>query len=552
MIRNEDNEEPQSNYSKLEEHPDGASVTSTDPGKEVNGDPSVSQLQQISTDSEKSPLHLREDTFSSPCAGDGLKILIISGITFSVAVTIALVLHIILGPKQVSPHGAVSCSNAQCSQVGIDILKKEGHAVDAAIATAICLGVARAESSGIGGGGFMLVKSKQTMEAIDFRETAPADATEDMFTADPSLAEKGGLSIAVPGELKGLYTAWKKYGKLEWEELFTPAIDLAVKGFTVTKHAEEAVEKTYEDMTEGLKSIYAPNGVKVKEGETLTRPDLGKTLTLISKNEIDEFYNGNLTDNIIYTIQASGGIMSRDDLQNYEAVSKTPLESTYNGYIVNTVPVPSGGPAFMSIINILEGYNFTDSDRNKPLTYHRMVEAFKYAFAQEAELGDPDYVDNATDLQNIMMSKSAAQELRNMINDDKTYPPKHYGPYFPASAHGTSHVSVIDNEDNMVSVTLSVNDLFGSKVITPDGILLNNEMRDFSWPDKEGDVVGSGLIQSKANFIAGGKRPRSSMTPVIVYNEGTHACPGLPLAVSMAAELSLVLWKFSSIYCPWE
>ncbi|XP_077989784.1 glutathione hydrolase 1 proenzyme-like [Glandiceps talaboti] len=479
-------------------------------------------------ESEKSPLHLRNSgsEHSSPCGGgDGLKIIIISSITLSVAVTVALALDVVFGPHQVEPHGAVSCNVQLCSQIGVDTLKKGGHAVDAAIATMLCIGLVNAESSGIGGGGFMLIKSGHSFDSIVFRETAPAASTQNMYKNDINLSLKGGLAVAVPGELKGMEMAHNTYGKLPWEDLFKPTIKLAENGFPVYRHTVEAVEQKYDNLTAALKDIYVPNGVKVKKGDKIKRPDLANTLTLISQQGSDVFYNGSITDNIIDTVRAAGGIITKEDFRTYKVITDTALETSYNDFSVHTVPAPSGGPVFLSIISILENYNFTKNDKDDPLTYHRIIEAFKYAYAQKTRLGDPLYVDDVKDLQNSMFSKAAALEIRNKINDNTTYPPDHYGPFFPQSDHGTSHVSVIDNEDNMVSVTTSINTKFGSTVMTPDGILLNNEMNDFNWPGKYKDYQDAGIPVSTANYIKGGKRPQSSSAPVIAYDKSEPCQP---------------------------
>ncbi|XP_077990391.1 scoloptoxin SSD14-like [Glandiceps talaboti] len=477
-------------------------------------------------DGETSPLTVEE--YIKPSIEQkekGLKVIIISSVVFAISVTTALIIHICVGPSQLEPHGAVSCGVEQCSVIGAETLHRGGHAVDAAIATLLCMGVVNAQSSGIGGGGFMIVKDKRSVQAIDFRETAPSRATEDMYSENATLADIGGLSVAVPGELRGMEMAWKHYGKLPWSDLFQPAIDLARHGFKVTSHTVECVAGAGARMAQSskLRDIYMPGGVPVKEGDTLKRLDLAEVLQVIATHSVEAFYNGNLTNDIITAVNQAGGILTKEDLKKYTPKFKPVLQTSYHEHTVYTVPEPSGGAIFLSIANILEGYNLTADVQDNPLTYHRMIEAFKYAYAQRTQLGDPDFVENVGNLTKIMISKYTAAEIRDKINDNKTYAPYHYGPFFPSLSHGTAHVSVIDTSGNMVAVTSTVNERFGSGVVTESGILLNDEMADFDWPNKHPNV--STLTSSKSNYIQPGKRPQSSTVPLIAVHESQPCNP---------------------------
>ncbi|XP_077999173.1 glutathione hydrolase 1 proenzyme-like [Glandiceps talaboti] len=432
-----------------------------------------------------------------------------------IAIAVIVIVTLSLLHNVHEEHGAVTSGAKQCSEIGADILRKGGHAVDAAVSTVLCLGVVNAQSSGIGGGGFMLIKNGDTVLTLDFRETAPGAATPDMFQTNETLAEYGGLAVGVPGEVKGLHMAWKRFGRLEWKELFDPVIALARNGFLVTGHTADAVqskEHTSMAYSPRLKNIYMPNGVPVKEGDILKRPDLANVLETIATEGIDTFYNESLAQNMIDAIQTAGGNMVAEDIAGYEAYWKEPLKSTYHDRTVYAIPLPSGGPVFLSIIGILEGYNLDPSVMDDTLTYHRTIEAFKFGFAQKTRLGDPDFVDDTEELTNIMLNKTWAESLRLRINDNETYPPEYYGPFFPKPDFGTAHACVIDNDDNMVSITSSVNTRFGSAVMTEDGILLNNVMDDFSW--SSGNTT---VNESTANFIAPGKRPQSSITPILTH-----------------------------------
>ncbi|XP_070544219.1 uncharacterized protein [Ptychodera flava] len=361
----------------------------------------------------------------------------------------------------------------------------------------------------------MVIKNGSSYYALDFRETAPLSATSDMFAENGTLSAYGGLAIAVPGELRGMYMAWKRFGRLQWEELFQPVIDLSRNGFYVTSRFAEVIADELDKKlaySSKLRNIFAPGGVPVKEGDVLRRPDLADVLQTIATEGVDAFYNGSLTQSIIDAVAEAGGNITAEDLKNYQAYWKEPLMSTYRDQTLYTVPAPSGGPVFLSIVGILEGYNLQPSEKDDPLSYHRTVEAIKFGFAQKTRLGDPDFVPDIDDLTNIMLNKTAAESLRRRINDTRTFPPEYYGPFFPSPDYGTAHACVIDSDHNMVSFTSSINLFFGSGVVTDDGILLNDHMSDFTWPT--GSTTAN---QSQANIIEPGKRPQSSMTPVISH-----------------------------------
>lgn len=449
----------------------------------------------------------------------GLRIIIIGVFIFSVVITVALILSIYLGPPQIGANAAVATGIKECSDIGLQMLEKGGNAVDAAVAAMFCMGVVNAESSGLGGGGFMLVHDHkvETSEVFDFRETAPVLIKQSMFTDDPSKMSFGPLSVGVPGELKGMEMAHKKYGKLSWKTVVTPAADLARNGFHMTGHTEMVFNhpnfKKAAFMQSKLKRFYVyPDGELKIEGDIIMRPDLAQTLDEIAEKGSDVFYKGHIANDIVSEIvnADSPGVMSMDDLAGYTVEVRDVVKTTYHGYTVESVPAPGSGPVVLSILNFLESYPL----KQDVISYHRILEAFKFGYAQRELLGDPKFntaaIENAT---NVMISKAEATRLRNMtgnVTHDASFYVQNVG---VRQDRGTAHLSVIDTAELMVSVTTTVNNFFGSMVLTDSGILLNNELADFNEP-------GTGSV---LNEVGPGKRPLSSMSPTVVYETG-HLC----------------------------
>ncbi|XP_077996194.1 glutathione hydrolase 1 proenzyme-like [Glandiceps talaboti] len=457
---------------------------------------------------------------------------------------------------EIYDHGAVTADSAQCAEVGNDMLKRNGTAVDAAIATLLCNGVVNPQSMGIGGGHFMVMyhyKSK-SVEVIDAREEAPAEATVDMYEGDPDASFAGGLAIAVPGEIEGYWTEYQRWGRLKWAELFEPSIKLAEEGFPVGESLARAI-KQYEDTIlndQQLSDYFAPYGTILEEGDTCTMPALGKTLRRIAEEGGLDYYMGQLAKDIANDIQERGGIITTEDLRGYRAKRKQPLQINVRNLTMYSPSPPSSGAVISFILNILEGYNFTrddfETEEEAILTYHRITEAFKYAFAYRTELGDEDYVD-IEQLVEDMTSDEYAEGIRLLINDSTTYSDvDHYGAVFltDGSNAGTSHISVVDKFGNAVSVTSTVNTYFGSKVVGErTGIIFNNEMDDFSSPNITNHF---GVPPSPANLIEPGKRPLSSMNPVIFLNETQDAvltiggAGGTKITTATALSSMNILW----------
>ncbi|XP_070544226.1 glutathione hydrolase 1 proenzyme-like isoform X4 [Ptychodera flava] len=331
---------------------------------------------------------------------------------------------------------------------------------------------------------------------------------------------KGGLAVAVPGEIRGFWEAWQRYGKLPWKQLFVPAIDLARNGFEITGHLVESMNKVKDTTlaySSKLRNIYMPGGVPVREGDVLKRPDLADTLEIIATEGVDAFYNGRLSQNIVNAVQQSGGIMTREDLAGYRAIWREPLRMTYLDRTVYTAPAPSSGPTFMFIMGLLEGYDLKLSEMDDPVIWHRLTETFKHALAHQTQLGDLDYVGDVEETTKTMMNKSYLEKVRQGITDDTTHAPEHYGPASDKSVHGTANSCVRDSDGNAVVATSSLNWYFGSGVTT-DGIVFNEHMEDFCWP-----TITDDNQDRKANFIEPGKRPLSGICPVIAHKTSNNS-----------------------------
>ncbi|XP_046584344.1 glutathione hydrolase 1 proenzyme-like [Haliotis rubra] len=509
----------------------------------INDDPPKRTTKKESTDSdstraESSPLHKgnageNQDGQKSTLQSFSLRVIIVSAIVFAVAVTVSLILTIYLGPPQIGEHAAVASDVGVCSDMGLVILKKGGNAVDAAVTTLLCLGVVNSHSSGLGGGGFMLVydhKIKQST-AYDFRETAPRAAKDSLFPTRASTMT-GGRSVAVPGELRGLEMAHKDFEqKLTWSEVVLPAADLARKGFNVTRYglANTLKHKFKVDDFKGtlLGQLYVRNNQFVTEGTFIVRPDLANTLDAIAEKGADEFYKGEIAKSIVKAVKAHGGVMTMADMVNYQVMKRQVLTTSFRGSTVVTLPAPTSGPILLLMLNMMERFNWTQANISDASTYHNMTEIFKYSYAHQGLLGDPDFVPNMRNTSLNIIAKKYAIELANLV-DNETHPISHYHPlYAPEVNKGTTHLSVVDTSELMVSVTSTINEFFGSKVTTTTGILLNNEMADFSFPNF---TRIKDLPPNKNNFLEPGepKRPLSSMVPTIIYN------PGYPCALRMA------------------
>ncbi|HEY1235182.1 MAG TPA: gamma-glutamyltransferase [Candidatus Binatia bacterium] len=426
-----------------------------------------------------------------------------------------------------SSAGLVVADSELASEAGMEILRRGGNAVDAAIATAFALSVVDQASSGLGGGGFMVIYRAKDQRAftLDFRETAPEAARRELYMKDgkpvASLSLTGGLAVAVPAEVAGLVEARKRFGTLSLATLVAPALKLANEGFPLDAALRVAIERQQSAMKRfaDLGRVFLPNGTVPKEADIIRQPDLGATLKAIAEDGGEAFYRGRIAAAIVDTVRSSGGVITRDDLKNYKPVWREPLIGSYRGRRVITMPPPSsGGVAIVQMLNILEGYNLGQMKHDSSAYLHLVTEAMKHAFADRAQfLGDPDFVHVPV---GKLTAKDYAAWVRRRISPEKTQPTSFYGYYhYNAEKGGTTHFNVVDRFGNAVSCTQTVNTRFGSKLLaTGTGIVLNNEMDDFAIHGQVGNVYG--LIGNEANALQSNKRPLSSMAPTIVLRDG--------------------------------
>ncbi|CAB16397.1 gamma-glutamyltranspeptidase Ggt2 [Schizosaccharomyces pombe] len=424
------------------------------------------------------------------------------------------------GHKVRGRRGAVASEVPVCSDIGVSMLADGGNAVDAAIASTFCIGVVNFFSSGIGGGGFMLIKHpNETAQSLTFREIAPGNVSKHMFDKNPMLAQVGPLSIAIPGELAGLYEAWKSHGLLDWSKLLEPNVKLAREGFPVTRAMERVLKLP--EMAHLLKDpiwqpILMPNGKVLRAGDKMFRPAYAKTLEIIANKGIEPFYRGELTNSMVKFIQDNGGIVTVEDFGNYSTVFADALHTSYRGHDVYTCTLPTSGPALIEGLNILDGYPLNTPSLAFPKRLHLEVEAMKWLSAGRTQFGDPDFLPlDHLDVVSKLLSKEFASQIRNNISLSKTYPWEHYNPSYDLPiSHGTTHVSTVDSNNLAVSITSTVNLLFGSQLMDPvTGVVFNDQMDDFSIP---GASNAFNLSPSPWNFIEPFKRPQSSSAPTIL------------------------------------
>ncbi|WP_251360116.1 gamma-glutamyltransferase [Kangiella sp. TOML190] len=429
----------------------------------------------------------------------------------------------------VAEKGMVVSQHYIASRVGRDILAKGGNAVDAAVATGLALAVVLPRAGNLGGGGFMLVylKAEDKVVAIDYREMAPLKAHRDLFldadgNVDNKKARFSHLSAGVPGTVAGLDLALKKYGTMKWSELIQPAIDLAEQGFIVTWDLANNLERrrTRLQLAATRKAFYKKDGSSYQAGETLKQVDLAWSLKQLQKEGKKAFYQGAIAKKIVADMKANGGIISLQDLANYQPIERQPVTGTYRDFEVVTMPPSSsGGIHLIQMLNILEQFPVQEFGVNTAKSIHLLVEAMKLAYADRSKhLGDTDFYDVPMDW---LISKDYAKHLAKKVNLEKTTASEEIAPGIAPryESPDTTHFSVVDQWGNAVANTYTLNFSYGSGIVVEGtGILLNNEMDDFS--AKPGTPNGYGLIGGEANAIEAKKRPLSSMTPTMLFKDG--------------------------------
>ncbi|MCU7494981.1 MAG: gamma-glutamyltransferase [Ignavibacteria bacterium] len=423
--------------------------------------------------------------------------------------------------------GMVVSASDLASQVGMLILKRGGNAVDAAVATGFALAVTYPAAGNIGGGGFMVIHLKNGKDvALDYREKAPLKASRNMYldslgNFDASRSREGFLSAGVPGSVAGLIYALEKYGTMKLEDVIQPAIDLATDGFPLSFRLSESIASEFREFQKYSSSakVFTEGGELLKEGFIFKQPDLALTLSLIKEHGRDGFYKGTVAELIEKQSEKMGGIITKEDLENYSVVEKEPVKGTYRGFgIISMPPSSSGGIALIEALNILENFSFDKSDWNSSLYIHRLVEALRYVYADRSKyLGDEAFYHVPKEW---LTSKEYARIIFMKISDKAALSKDILPGVNPAEESlQTTHYSVVDQYGNAVSTTTTLNSSYGCKIVVDGaGFLLNNEMDDFS--AKPGEPNQYGLTGNEANAIQPGKRMLSCMTPTIILKDG--------------------------------
>ncbi len=469
-----------------------------------------------------------------------------------------------------APHAMVASVHELASRAGVEMLRAGGNAVDAAVATGFALAVVHPEAGNLGGGGFLLLHyANGKTHFIDFREKAPAAATENMYLdAQGNVTPESGKNssvfgykaVGVPGTVAGLIYAEKQYGKLSIEKVMAPAIKLARDGFPLAyEDTQDLQEDEYLAQFPESKRIFLRNGNYYRPGEVFKQPELAHTLERLAKDP-DTFYHGAMARELAAAIQKGGGLVTAEDLAAYEVKEREPIRGTYRGYDIISAPPPSsGGVALIEILNILEGFDLAKFGNRSADAIHLEAEAFRRTFYDRTDfLGDPDFARIPVAQ---LIDKKYAAAWRDSIELNHASPSKDLKrPSFSElervaqsrttairEPQNTTHYSVVDAEGNAVSVTTTLNDSFGSRVTAEGlGFLLNDEMDDFA--TKQGVPNAYGLIQGPANAIGPGKRPLSAMTPTMVLKDGklflVLGSPGGPTIITTVANILIGVVDF--------
>ena len=467
-----------------------------------------------------------------------------------ILLAIALLCNMVAAREPVrAKHGIVASTNEVASHVGVEIMKRGGNAVDAAIAVAFALAVTHPAAGNLGGGGFMMIRLKDGRTTlIDYREMAPSLAHRDVYldkNQEPIKGEGGSLvgyrAAGVPGTVRGMELALKKYGsgKLTWAQLVEPARRLASNGFSVTYSLARSLRSSrdYLSTYAETKRVYLKGGALYNEGELFRQPELAATFARLQRFGPNEFYEGETARLIAADMKRNNGLMTLEDLRGYVAKERTPLRGNYRGHEIISAPPPSsGGAVLIEMLNILEGFDLRKLEASSSDRYHLMAEAMRRAFADRAEyMGDTDFVKVPIA---GLIDKSYATTLRSSIKTDRASTSAEVRAGRPAGyeSEDTTHFTVVDSEGNAVANTYTLNDSYGSSAtVKGTGILLNNEMDDFA--TKPGTPNMYGLIQGERNAVAPRKRPLSAMTPTIVLRKDgslwfTIGSPGGPTIIN--------------------
>ncbi len=434
-----------------------------------------------------------------------------------------------------SDRGMVTSAHPLASEVGLSILKKGGNAVDAAVATTLAISVVEPFAAGIGAGGFLLFRQASTgsLKALDFREKAPLKATSTLYLDSqgkvrPNASTDGFLSVGVPGTIAGLIEVQRRYGRLPWSTVVTPAVGLAERGFIVSDRFFQATQERLAMLNSNpaARAIFTRGGQPLNSGDRLIQKDLGRTLSILAKNPAD-FYTGQIADRMTRDIQRNGGLITLEDLKTYRPTWRSPVCGSFNQMQVCSMPPPSsGGVHLIQLLNLWSGAKLESQPWHSPDTLHFMAESMKIAYADRAiHLGDPDFIKVPVA---ALIDPAYAARRRSEIKMDRARAAAEVKAASPEMLRGfakksesteTSHLTVVDPDRNVVSLTFTVNLGFGAGVVAAGtGIVLNDEMDDFAIAPNTPNAFG--LVGQQANAIAPGKIPLSSMTPTIVTEQG--------------------------------
>ncbi len=444
-------------------------------------------------------------------------------------------------------HGMVVARETHATQVGLRTLQSGGNAVDAAVAVGFALAVTHSSAGNLGGGGFMLLRLADGRTTfVDFRECAPAAASRNMYLDASGKPTQDSLvgyrASGVPGTPRGLEYAWKKYGKKAWADLVRPAVELAAKGFPLSYAQAQSLHSQGLAQFPESKRIFQRGGKYYEPGEIFAQPELAHTLERIAQSGAADFYEGETARQLAADMAANGGLITLDDLKNYQAIERKPLTGKYRGYEVVTSPPPSsGGVGILQMMGMLEGTGYEKSGAGSAAAVHYVAEAMRRFFADRSEyLGDADFFKVPL---GSLLDPGYIATLRKSIDPERATPSAQVRPgALPRESMETTHYTIADAEGNVAMITYTLNGGYGSKVMPPGlGFLLNNEMDDFA--AAPGQPNGFRLIQGEANAIAPGKRPLSSMTPTLVLRDGKPylavGSPGGPTIISTVLETIL-------------
>jgi gamma-glutamyltranspeptidase/glutathione hydrolase len=423
-------------------------------------------------------------------------------------------------------RGMVISASAIASDVGFQVIKDGGNAIDAAVATALALAVTHPTAGNIGGGGFLVYRPNSgDPTTFDFREAAPAGSSPIMWLKDgkynSEVHHNSHLAVGVPGTVAGLHLAWKTGGSKPWKDLVAPAVALARDGFELSDPLARSLERTLSSFKRYPASLaqFSKNGQPYQAGEIFKQPDLARTLERIATQGPAGFYDGETALLIEKEMKANGGLITREDLKNYQAKQRAPIRGTYRGYdVIGMAPPSSGGISVQLMLNILEGHDLKTMGSGSAQTLHLLAESMRRAFAERAQhLGDPDF--NKAMPIDRLLSKDYAAQLRKSINPNQASKSSPTTFTWATESQETTHLSIVDAQRNAVSLTYTLEAGYGSKIVVPGGgFLLNNEMGDFN--AGPGLTNDQGLIGTEANLARPGKRMLSSMSPTIVAKDG--------------------------------